>query len=249
MKYLGQGKSQFFRLLFYVTSTFFLVNMGDGAKRNVMSVEPSYAPLEEGEQSFSATIYDDSTITEILDVSFFGHTSIGGIKKEVDDSTNKLELSKIKELTILKSNVESKRFRDREFSLAKMTAANNTVVDDLLIPKHVIICGIDKKSQMERSWFLSKIDKIVIDQATKKIVAPEIAIEKIFNKEQKKSGSEKEHTTIDKKKEPQNLPISRQKNEPNSEIKKTEITESLKRLWADFGILVSETAKYINGCF
>lgn len=170
----------------YVVFVLFVAGMGDGAKRSSLAMEPSFAPIEEGVPSLAATIYDESTITEVHDISFFGHTSIGGIRKETDDSTNKLDLGKVKELNIVKSTFESKRFRDREFSLAKVVMANGTLVEDLLIPKHVIICGIDKKSQMERSWFLSKVDKVVIEKGTATVEAPEVVVDKVFKREQEK---------------------------------------------------------------
>jgi hypothetical protein len=143
-------------------ASIFLVNLTDGSRKSSVNLEPSFAALEEGEGSFSATIYDESTTSEIKDVSFFGHTNIGGIRKETDDSLNRLEISKINEIRIIKRNYDSKRYSDKEFTLAQVITNNNTVIDNLLIPKHVVICGLESKTQMERSWFLSKVDKIVI---------------------------------------------------------------------------------------
>lgn len=164
---------------------FVAANFSDGAKRDSVVMEPSFAPLDEGEDSFVATIYDDATESEIQDISFFGHTSIGGIRKETDDSMNKLKLGNMRELEIIKSSYESKRFRDREFTLVKLVTANGTVVENLLVPQHVVICGIDKKSQMERSWFLSKIKKMVIEKMSK-TETPEATIDKVFKNEQRR---------------------------------------------------------------
>lgn|GEM_PF-1531666 len=146
----------------FMIAAMFLINLTDGGRKSSVNLEPSFAPLEEGEGSFSATIYDENVVSQIKDVSFFGHTNIGGIRKETDDSLNKLEISKIKEIRIIKHNYDSKRYSDKEFTLAQVITNDNTVIDNLLIPKHVVICGSEIKTQMERSWFLSKIDKIVI---------------------------------------------------------------------------------------
>lgn len=188
--------NHFLKPLFLVGLMVVASSFSDGAKNNNVLLEPSFAPLEEGEASVMATIYDESTVTEVQDVSFFGHTSIGGIRKDTDDSMNKLELKNIRELVIVKPSYESKRFRDREFTLAKVITANGVLVENLLVPKHIVICGIDKKSQMERSWFLNKIDKVVVEKFAKS-EAPEVVIEEIFKKEQKKMAEpEKQHEEI-----------------------------------------------------
>jgi len=150
-----------------VSLVFVVTSFSDGAKRNNTSLEPIYTPLEDGESSLMATLHDESTATEIQKVSFSGHASIGGIRKENDDSMNKLELGKIRELYIVKSSYESKRFPEREFTLAKVIMANGVLVENLLLPKHIVICGVEKKTQMERAWFLNKINKLVIEDIAK----------------------------------------------------------------------------------
>lgn len=153
---------KFTNIALFLIASIFLINLTDGGKKSSVNLEPSFAALEEGEGSFSATIHDEATTAEIKDISFFGHTNIGGIRKEIDDSLNRLEISKIKEIRIVKRNYDSKRYSDKEFTLAQVITNDNTVIDNLLVPKHVVICGTEAKTQMERSWFLSKVDKIVI---------------------------------------------------------------------------------------
>jgi hypothetical protein len=221
-----------------------LMGFSDGAKRNSVSLEPSFAPLEEGASSFVATIYDESTVTEIQDVSFFGHTSIGGIRKDTDDSTNKLELGKMRELVVVKSTYESTRFGDREFSLAKVVAANGAVIDNLLIPKHVIICGVEKKTQMERSWFLSKIDKVVIEKQAK-AEAPEVVIEKAYKKEQEKWVAPAEKRAVAEAAAP--APSKQVVQVP--EEKKSGFAAAAKRLWDDVVDVAGELVKTVKGWF
>ena len=152
-----------------------LGGFSDGKKTSTV-LEPSYAPLEAGEGSFCATVYDESTVAEVKDISFFGHTTIGGIRKESDDSMNRLEISKIKEMVVVKRSYDSKRYSDKEFSLVQVVTTDGTTIEDLLVPKHVIVCGIEVKTQMERSWFLSKINKLVMGK-------PSGVIDKILRKE------------------------------------------------------------------
>ena len=54
----------------------------DGIQRNGGITEPGYAPLGYGEGSFCGTIYDESTVTDVKDLSFFGYTTLGGLRKE-----------------------------------------------------------------------------------------------------------------------------------------------------------------------
>lgn len=231
----------------FVVVALFVAGMGDGAKRGSINMEPSFAPLEEGASSLAATIYDEATVTEIQDVSFFGHTSIGGIRKETDDSTNKLDLGKVKELNIVKSTFESKRFRDRDFSLARVIMANGTLVEDLLIPKHVIVCGIDKKSQMERSWFLSKIDKVVIEKSAVTKDSPEAVVEKVFKREQEKW--EKPVRKNEPEKGETIKVITERDVVPVVEKKKPGVGPATQRLWDAFADVSRELFKKVKAWF
>jgi hypothetical protein len=154
----------------------------DGGKTSTYLSEPSYAPLEEGEGSFEGVIYDESTVSHVKDMSFFGHTTVGGIRKETDDSMNKLDLENIKEIKIINQTFTSKRYADKEFSLVTVINNNNVVSTDLLVPKHIIICGVEKDTKMQRSWFLSKLDRILIGEvhvsSAVKVEKPENAAEK-----------------------------------------------------------------------
>jgi GTP-binding protein EngB required for normal cell division len=114
-----------------------------------------------------------------------------------------------------------------------------------LVPKHVIICGIDKKSQMERSWFLSKLDKVVIQALAKVAEAPEVVVEKVFKKEQEKwekpahkKGDEKVETVkVVTEKEVVQVP----------EQKKPGVGEAAKRLWDAVVDVTTELVKTIKG--
>jgi hypothetical protein len=160
------------RGLLFVLVFGFACSMGDKNKTNTAN-EPGFANLAEGEGSFRALVYDESNQYTLKDFSFFGHTTVGGVRRETDDSMTRFELSKIKELKVLKPHFDSKRFGDKEFLLAEVTASTGAVTSDLLVPKKLVICGIDEKSGLEKSWFLQKIDRIVMLGATP-LVLPSI---------------------------------------------------------------------------
>lgn len=161
------GKRGFFlkRGLLFALVFGFACSMGDKNKTNTTN-EPGFAHLAEGEGSFRALVYDDNNQYTLKDFSFFGHTTVGGVRRETDDSMTRFELSKIKELKVLKPHFDSKRFGDKEFLLAEVTASTGAVTSDLLVPKKLVICGIDEKSGLEKSWFLQKIDRIVMQGST-----------------------------------------------------------------------------------
>jgi len=140
---------------------------GDGPVRSSTVLEPKFIPLEEGQGSYVVKVYDDSKLLTIKDASFSGRTSIGGIRSENDDSIMQLKLSKVKEIRIIKPVFQSKRFSDQEFTLASITTNNNTVVDNLLIPKNIVICGMEESTQIERAWLFSKLNRLVIESGIK----------------------------------------------------------------------------------
>ncbi len=140
---------------------------GEGAVRTSGVLEPKFISLEEGQGSYVVKIYDDNTVLTIKDASFSGRASIGGIRSEKDDSIMQLKLSKVKEVKIIKPVFQSKRFSDQEFTLASIVTNNGTSVDNLLIPKNIVICGIEESTQIERAWLFSKLTKLVIKSGIK----------------------------------------------------------------------------------
>jgi hypothetical protein len=150
---------------FLTLIAFFCINMGGGKSRYSTSKEPMFAPLEEKEGSYSGMIIDGRKKTRVRDLSFFGHTTISGIRKENDDSFNNLDFAKIKNITILKQNYESKRYSNKEFSLISVKPVYpKTNVEKFLAPKRIVICGIEKKTGIKKAWWLRKINSIIIDK-------------------------------------------------------------------------------------
>lgn len=160
------------RIAFFITVLAVTVNMGDKDKSAGVH-EPGFAKLAEGEGSFRAIVYDENNQYTIKNFSFFGHVTVGGVRRETDDSVTRFELSKIKELKVLSSHFDSKRFGDKDFLLAEVTSATGAVTSDLLVPKKIVICGIDEKSGLEKSWFMHKINRFVVQGVTP-LVLPSI---------------------------------------------------------------------------
>lgn len=135
-----------------------------GGTPSTATMEPAFVDLKEDEPSYIGSIIDDNVTTYVRDISFTGHTSIGGVLKENDDSVNKIELSQIKELEIENPDYTSKKYSDKDVMLAKIITNDGTEINGLLIPRNLVICGIEKNTGIKKAWFLRKIKKITIDK-------------------------------------------------------------------------------------
>ena len=129
---------------------------------------PEFVDILEGEGSFAGTIYDDKNIVPIHEVSFTGHTKIGGIRRGSDDSVNVLDLAKLKSIEIIKETYICPRYQDKEYILVKTVSNNGAVTGDLLVPRNVVICAIATETDMEKSWYLRKIKKITVGRDLRK---------------------------------------------------------------------------------
>lgn len=134
---------------------------GADESKNIM---PEFVGILEGEGSFAGTIHDDNNIIPIHEISFTGHTKIGGIRRGSDDSVNVLDLSKLKEIKVIKETYICPRYQDKEYILVQTTSINGAITDDLLVPRNVVICAIATETNMEKSWYLRKIRKITIEK-------------------------------------------------------------------------------------
>jgi len=175
-------------ILMNIAPVAFIHPAGDAGSAGVQqstSLEPSYAALEEGAGKYRSKVFDEKSVVDLCEISFFGHTTVGGVRKEADDSMNKLDLAFIKEIIVKKSDYDSKRYSDRSFSLVTIITDTGVAVEDLLVPKHVIICGREKDTHVQKSWFLNKISRVLLEQPTEtgKAVSAKDYVEKIFKKD------------------------------------------------------------------
>lgn len=137
-------------------------NMGESRKVNTIGYA-SFHQLREREGCYHATIHDDGSIVKVRNFSFTGYTSLGGILRETDDSVNRLEIAQVKEIIILNRFHISERYKNQELLLAQVVTTNNSIIDNLLIPRHVEISGVETTTQIQKAWKLSSIDKIEIE--------------------------------------------------------------------------------------
>ncbi len=134
---------------------------------------PVFIPLQEGEGKYDAIVQDGTYECTLTNVSFSGHTKLGGIKNEHNDSFSSLDLATISVITIIDPFYQSERYINQEFVCADVTSLTGAVEQSLLIPRNVIIGGIDKKTQSEKVWFLKDLAQISISKSdTFKIFAP-----------------------------------------------------------------------------
>lgn len=137
------------------------MSMGDAQQSSILK-EPAFAELEEGSDIIDGIIKDEGTVCEVTQLSFFGHTTCGGIRREADDSMTKLDLSQIKSIKIKQEVYASVRYPEKEFSSIQKTSLDGAVTDNLLVPRHVIICGIEKRTHDQKAWYLNKIDELIV---------------------------------------------------------------------------------------
>ncbi|MCB9493157.1 MAG: hypothetical protein H6679_02695 [Epsilonproteobacteria bacterium] len=200
-------------LMFITLSVSFFVGspFGEADRGNVVS-DPPFVSLEPGEQSFQAVIYDEETATIIKDLSFSGQTSIDGVKHEDNDSNTKLELSKILEIHVEDSHFPSERYRDGDWAKVTVRTTTDKEIANLLIPRRVSICGIDAKTNLNKSWFLSNIDRIE-KITTEPFKLPEepakVIKEAVVDKVEDSSSSNQNAVEIVIKKEERPMPLKR----------------------------------------
>jgi hypothetical protein len=174
MKQYSSYLKELMRSIFLLLALCLWVNMGETGRENQntsKTEEPRFAPLEEGEGSYSGIIYDGEITTKVIDLSFSGKTNIGGIRNEADDSFSQLKFSDVKEIDIVNPKYSSKNHSNNDekiifFSLITVKTNNGKEVTNLLAPPYIVVCGIEQETKIEKAWFLYKINKIVITGQT-----------------------------------------------------------------------------------
>jgi hypothetical protein len=142
------------------------INMGEGGRQSLSIDEPKFIPLEEGQGSFKATIFDDQAEIKIQDISFFGNTSLDGIMNEKDDSVNKIDIADISEINVINEHYKSSKYPRKDLCKVSIKSKKGAGLNNLLAPKKIVICGIREATGIQVSWFLSQIKKIQIGERT-----------------------------------------------------------------------------------
>jgi len=157
-----KSQKSFFYLLIF-TAVFGLAHPWGENKEN--KGDAAFAPLEEGQAEINGVIIDGDTKTEMTQLSFFGHTTVGGIRSEDNSSMTKLDLSNIELIKVINPAHASKRYPEKEFALVQKVAVGGSS-EELLVPRNIMICGIEKNTRDEKSWHLHQIGELRIDHAS-----------------------------------------------------------------------------------
>lgn len=166
-------------------------SMGDGVVNSPSSsLEPRYVTLAEGQELFCGRVYDEKVVVEMRELSFSGHATIDGLRREDDDSLTMINIADYKEIIIEQQIYQSKRYSDKEFTLISLVSKQDKISKGYLAPRNLVVCGIEKDTNAEKAWFLKKVDRIVIERNNVGVSKPTDYVNKIF-----KSTPEKEEQT------------------------------------------------------
>ncbi|MGD1997885.1 MAG: hypothetical protein PVJ92_03150 [Candidatus Dependentiae bacterium] len=120
---------------------------------------PSYMQLDPDQGIYNGTVYDGQTRVNVTKLSFGGRTEVDNIRKESDNSSNRVKMADITALEMIDPLHESRRYPHKEYSLMRVTM-NNGSTEELLFPRHLVLCADSANSQIEKVWFLRAIDGV-----------------------------------------------------------------------------------------
>jgi len=128
----------------------------DSSNSNATHVE-----LAPDEGIYKGVVVDNGTSTMVTKISFAGDTVIDGIKKERDNSSNRVSLADIVSMQILDANHKSRRYKKQEFTRIMVTTTTGAQ-EELLFPRSLLICAQSQHSGIKKSWFLKDLDGLSI---------------------------------------------------------------------------------------
>ena len=82
--------------------------------------------------------------TAVTKISFAGETTIDGIKKEHDSSSNRISLADIKSMHVLDPLHKSERYPKEELARVGVRTTTNAF-EELLFPRNLLICAQAKR--------------------------------------------------------------------------------------------------------
>lgn len=132
-----------------------------------------YHSLKEGQVHLDATIYDEPNLKFEVSEFSFGEgvttlqvdTEVGGIQ------SMPIDFSQVREIEILEESFASSKFTTgagnipKKFVRAKLIKNDGVVVENVLFPEFIQINGTDKADKIDKTWFLGKVNKIVISSS------------------------------------------------------------------------------------
>jgi len=141
------------------------INSMGKTKEEEQKEGPNYIALRSDQGIYHGIITDDSQRTKVTKISFAGQTTIDGIRKEKDNSVNRVKIAELRLLEVITPLHESKRYPDKEYSEVKVTTLNGNT-EYLLFPRLLTICAEAVQSKIEKSWYLYALNNIEVHQIT-----------------------------------------------------------------------------------
>ncbi len=145
-------------------------------RSSVSSTSPSdiqYNSLKEGQVNLDAKIIDEPNLVfEVSEFSFGEGVTTLQVNTEVGDvQSMPIDFSQVREVEVLEESFASAKFTTgagnipKKFVRAKIIKNDGVVVENVLFPEFIQINGTDKNDKINKTWFLSKINKIIISQS------------------------------------------------------------------------------------
>jgi len=138
------------------------VSLNPGSKGEKGDEAIHYFDLAPDEGSYKAVIKDGLESIEVTNFSFGGKTSLAGVKKETDKSVSTISLDQISSFFIVDPLFSSKRYQAMELTLVMVTTTSNKS-EEMLFPRHLVVCGQDRETGIKKAWPLRKITSIRLE--------------------------------------------------------------------------------------
>lgn len=152
-------------LVLLALASLVLLGMGPGEKKVTGSLEPSYSPLEEGQERFEGVVQTEEAQTSLKDLSFTGTTKLTGLRKEKDKSYNDIDLFVVSKIVVKEPDYRSVEHSnapgDPLFIKAAVTF-NSGVTEEYLLPHKLEVSGIEAATGVEKTWRLRSIKELQI---------------------------------------------------------------------------------------
>lgn len=132
---------------------------------------PHHIELGPDQGIYDALITDGAEHISVTKISFAGDTVLDGVKKEHDNSANRLSLADITSMRVLDPVHESNRYPKQEFARVMVTTTTGAV-EEMLFPRNLMICAQAKQSNIKKSWFVRSLNNIQIKHGLNDPVKP-----------------------------------------------------------------------------
>jgi len=123
---------------------------------------PHYIELGADQGIYNALVGDSGQVIPVTKISFAGDTTLDGVKKEVDNSTSRINLGEIDSMRVVDPIYPSKRYPGSEFCAVIITTTAG-ISEEMLMPRDLLICGQDRESKIKKTWPLRKIEAIQLE--------------------------------------------------------------------------------------